>query len=214
MYYSPNFDYLYHCSGVAITIRHILTPAHCVMWKPQKDYRFRTKNKIHPISQIFIHPKYTLDRSDNNIAILQLEGDLNMASGLSLAEDVDPGSLIARRFDVVTLGQGKSGTRSHRTTKITSQAYCQRKFEGLAITELEVCAHIPTDSPVLAGSPLVGIKMENGTGACNLLGISLHGLAKNNPQMPTLFALISTHRQWIEEITSYNYTKSSIQRES
>ncbi|XP_041449536.1 chymotrypsin-C-like [Drosophila obscura] len=149
---------------------------------------------------IFIHPKYTLDRSDNDIAILKLGDGPVLSSCLSLAEEVEDVSLTARRFDVVTTALGPSGTKSHRTTKITSHAYCQRKFEGLTITELEVCAHIPTDSPALMGSALVGRNMENGTEAWKLLGISTHGLAESNPHMPTLFTLISAYRKWIEEI--------------
>ncbi|XP_026831862.1 plasma kallikrein [Drosophila erecta] len=196
----------YPCSGVAITRRHVLVPAHCVLFLDRGDaYSFMVGNRRHAITRIFIHPEYRLELPSYDIAVLELNSQLR--SCLAVSEDTDSeetGSyaLIARLLDVVSTVVGKHPKNLHTVAKVTGHKYCRRKYEDFKLSHNEVCAYIHQDKDFLNGAALLGVKVVNGSEAWRLLGISTHGPYERTPEIPDLFTLISPFNKWIGNILS------------
>ncbi|KRK02949.1 uncharacterized protein Dyak_GE28851 [Drosophila yakuba] len=192
---------LYPCSGVAITRRHVLVPAHCVLFLDMGDaYSFMVGNRRHAVSRIFIHPEYRLELTSYDVAILKLNSQLR--SCLSVSEDTDSDALIARLLDVVSSVVNKHPKNLHTLAKVTGHKYCQEKYGDFKLSHNEVCAYIHQDKDFLNGAALLGVKVVNGSEAWRLLGISTHGPYERNPKIPELFTLLSSHNKWIANILS------------
>ncbi|EDX12192.1 plasma kallikrein [Drosophila simulans] len=191
----------YPCSGVAITRRHVLVPAHCVLFLDKGDaYSFMVGNRRHAVSRIFIHPEYRLELPSYDVAVLKLNSQLR--SCLSVSEDTDSHDVIARLFDVVSTLVDKHPKSLHTLARVTGHQYCQRKYKDFILSHNEICAYVHQDKDFLTGAALLGIEIVNGSEAWRLLGISTHGPYERNRKIPDIFTLIYPFNNWIGNILS------------
>lgn len=192
---------IYGCTGVAITPRHVLAPAHCVYCLEKRgEYHFFPQSSIsirHRVEKIFIHPSYNLeDETSNDIAILRVVEKFPLNCSIPLEDQGDIKTLTGRRLDVV------GGHSSTTMEDFQAQAYiigrstCQEKLRGLNITHNDVCGYIYSSNINLKGAALLTNKMVNKTMLWHLLGISTKGLYNT----PDLFTIIEPYREWISKI--------------
>ncbi|KAH8313743.1 hypothetical protein KR067_011135, partial [Drosophila pandora] len=192
---------IYGCTGVAITPRHVLAPAHCVYCLEKKGaYNFFPQSSIyirHRVEKIFIHPNFTLeDDSSNDIAVLRVLERFPLNCSIPLEDQEDKKSLPGRRLDVVGGHNSTNMEDFQAQAYITGRSTCQEKLNGLNITHNDVCGYIYSSNINLKGAALLTNKMVNGSMMWHLLGISTKGLYHT----PDLFTIIEPYRKWISKI--------------
>eukprot|EP00092_Neocalanus_flemingeri_P004277 GFUD01004597.1.p1 GENE.GFUD01004597.1~~GFUD01004597.1.p1 ORF type:complete len:401 (-),score=88.61 GFUD01004597.1:49-1176(-) len=219
------------CGGSLISSHFILTAAHCIQ-KPGSELSldvvrlgahnlgesaFELVDDYVP-KQVIIHPQFDNTGSfpEHDIAIIVLQTE---ASGVEIRKEVSPVCLPAPNTQlppgssVLVAGWGatsEGGLEADRlqevTVEVTGQSRCRTVYKqlvGAEIGEDILCAGLGEGGKDAcqgdSGGPLVS---EQGDGTYHLVGVVAAGIGCARRNVPGIYAKVSHHMGWIEEVRS------------
>lgn len=143
----------YHtCGGSIIAPNLILTAAHCIYNKNVQTYQIRAGSAMRysggvtiPIKNGQIHPEYNPDNNDNDVAILELTGNLKFSTTIQAIKLPPKNFVVPDNMNLVVSGWGtmKAGAATSPNglraaiVPYVNQTYCSSKY---FITPRMICA--------------------------------------------------------------------------
>ncbi|XP_001650082.2 uncharacterized protein LOC5565742 [Aedes aegypti] len=232
-------DYL--CGGTLITLNFVLTAAHCSINGEQKrpdlvrlgDVNLLSDENDENVQQIAIkrfikHPAYKASRSYNDIALIELETDIQpgpfVCSACLWADKImDFDMLTVMGFGTTKLGSDMSPILMKADLPPLQEADCKDQFpinrriaEG--IKESQFCAASPNKDacPGDSGGPiLVNLVDPNPHGLQKLIpfvtGIISIGTGCNEGSIG-LYSRVASYIEWIQNVTNVSFDPKSCAR--
>ncbi|KAJ6645392.1 Trypsin-4 [Pseudolycoriella hygida] len=215
-----NFHYIpfiyadFVCGGVIIGKKWILTAAHCL--DKAKVVRAGTScstwwGKMFNMKETYVHPNYTRVPLRNDVAILELDEDIEYSDEIQPIEMMTGLEKIPDNeddYEIVVSGYGLPSFKSKEedcglkkiVVKTISRDECKQHYKTLL--DNQICAINKTSSTCQgdSGGPLTMTAWDNGKIKLFLMGISSFGDdCKVNE--PMVFSYIPSFLGWIKYIT-------------
>jgi len=200
------------CGGTIIQKEFILTAAHCVEEATPDDVRVgagdntRSKQTIHKVSAVYVHPKYDSSNIDYDVAVLKLAAPLELAHNIQI-KDLDT---TEPENDAIVNVAGWGTTSSGGSTlptalrevtvNIVARKTCQDNYGDDAITARMICAADAGKDSCQgdSGGPLVNSNSD-ATELGSLVGIVSWGYGCAEPDYPGVYTSVPNLYKWIEE---------------
>jgi hypothetical protein len=199
------------CNGTLIASRMVLSAANCVTYRTPTEVATVTDDSTSvtvgrriPVVKTFIHPEYSADTGENDIAVLKLGQDLPPPFATISAQgtaDPGPGTLAL----VGTLNfQLQPGVLVQSVTMVADSQECVRLYEGRPVSKAIICAGIEharggaCPGTGSAGAPLVlynraGLKYEVGV-------VSVAQSCKSSETVFGGYTRTSSYANWIKTL--------------
>ncbi|XP_023288145.1 trypsin-2 [Orussus abietinus] len=197
------------CGASIISSKWAVTAGHCVNLSPQyyqvsAGNKDRSNGTLYDIRRIIRHPQYNVAAIDYDIALLEIDGEINLGRNvqpLKLGDKEPPAGRLVNITGWGALSQGGLSTRDLMkvTVPIVEHTICERAYKFVNnITSRMICAGYYDKGGKDAcqgdsGGPLVA----NNT----LYGIVSWGLGCAKPRYPGVYSNVANLRPWIKEIT-------------
>ncbi|MEV0442147.1 serine protease [Streptomyces spectabilis] len=195
----------YHCGGVIISKRTVLTAAHCTsgLSPSTLSVRFGSNDRtsggtVVAVSQIVNHPSYSSSTLNNDVAVVNTAAPMDAPAAPLPAQGSDPKPLTG----LTVTGWGKTSADSstlpvmlHQVgTRVVARSVCQASYGNSAVTANMFCAGLhltprgactgDDGSPAYNNGVVLGVVSQESPGCDSLL-------------KPDIYTRIGNYRTWI-----------------
>jgi len=200
------------CGGTIIREDFILTAAHCVEGATPADVRVgagdntRSRQTIHTVSAVYVHPQFDYYNIDYDVAVLKLSAPLELSTKIQLKDlapiEPEDGAIVnVAGWGTTSSGGGTLPTALREVTvSIVPRQTCEDNYGPDAITARMICAaDLGKDScQGDSGGPLVYSDAE-ATKLGSLVGIVSWGYGCAEPEYPGVYTSVPDLYKWIVE---------------
>jgi len=204
------------CGGTLISDRHVMTAAHCTVGQAANPSGMRVllgEHKTDDANQIKVEvasinddPQYDTSNLRNDFSILTLKEPVTFTKAISpICLPSDTSKDYAGQVATVS-GWGTLSSGGNQPTvlmevdvTVTTNTFCKSVY-GAGITDINICAMDSGKDSCQgdSGGPL--IIQENGRYA--LIGVVSYGYGCASPNIPGVYARITTRKDWVTSIAS------------
>lgn len=202
----------HRCGAVIVADQWLVTAGHCVYASAPAtlsvrvgSLQYASGGTLVPVSQVVLHPKFSLFSVENDIAVLKLASRIPYSGNAhptklpqQFGDEPDGAKDLLFGWGSTSLSMNNTYTYSPdllmATVKVVNRATCQSSW-GVPITDAVICAGTANKSscPGDDGGPLMN---GGATMAVGLVAASTCGQAA-----PAIYTRLGWHSLWIETAT-------------
>ncbi|CAH0724785.1 unnamed protein product, partial [Brenthis ino] len=209
---TPNgINFVQECGGVILSVRSVLTAAHCIYFTSAQSWRVRVGSSYassggntHTVSQLISHPQFDYYRQ-NDVGIIRISSTFAIGGNVQLGRFAGEGYVVADDQPVRTIGWGSADGSNSRSEQLrfvnirtVNQEVCRSNYNIIAMTVLPntMCAGIIEQRNVGPCYGDYGGPLIHGTDV--VLGIASWDAGCGYLNYPTVYTRVPHFIAWIQ----------------